>query len=41
MDTSGYQASNLEDIETYYESLRLETDAVFRPGIDTLFTPTA
>ena len=38
LDTSCYQVSDLEDIEFNWESLEL--DAVFRPGIDTPFSPT-
>ena len=38
LDTSSYQVSNLEDIEFNWESSEL--DAVFRPGIDTPFSPT-
>ena len=34
-DTSGHQASNLEDIEFHWETTQLEVDAVFRQGIDT------
>ena len=37
MDTSGYQASDLEDIEVYWEALDLNTDTDSRPGIDTPF----
>ena len=37
MDTSGYQVSNLEDI--HWEDPDLNFDAVFRPGINTHFTP--
>ena len=40
MDTSSYQASDLEDIEFKWEDSQLEMDAVFRPGIDTPFSPT-
>ena len=38
LDTSSYQVSNLEDIEFNWENDQL--DSVFRPGIDTLFSPT-
>ena len=38
MDTSSYQVSDLEDIELNWEDSEL--DAVFRPGIDTPFSPT-
>ena len=40
MDTSSYQVSDLEDIEFNWENSQLEMDAVFRPGIDTPFSPT-
>ena len=39
-DTSSYQVSDLEDIEFNWENSQLEMDAVFRPGIDTPFSPT-
>ena len=39
-DTSSYQLSDLEDIEFNWEKPQLVMDAVFRPGIDTLFCPT-
>ena len=38
LDTSSYQASDLEDIEFNWENSQL--DSVFRPGIDTPFSPT-
>ena len=41
MDTIGYQVSDLEDVELYWENDQLDVDAVFRPGIDTPFSPTA
>ena len=40
LDTSSYQVSDLEDIELNWESSQLDMDAVFRPGIDTPFSPT-
>ena len=40
LDTSSYQVSDLEDIEFNWQNSQLEMDAVFRPGIDTLFWPT-
>ena len=40
LDTSSYQVSDLEDIEFNWESSQLDVDAVFRPGIDTPFSPT-
>ena len=39
-DTSSYQVSDLEDIEFNWEDSQLDMDAVFRPGIDTPFSPT-
>ena len=39
MNTSGYQVSDLDDVEFYWENNELEVDAVFRPGIDTPFSP--
>ena len=39
LDTSSYQVSNLEDIEFNWEDSQLDMDAVFRPGIDTPFSP--
>ena len=39
LDTSSYQVSDLEDIEFNWENSQLEMDAVFRPGIDTPFSP--
>ena len=40
LDTSSYQVSSLEDIEFNWENPQLDMDAVFRPGIDTPFSPT-
>ena len=40
LDTSSYQVSDLEDIEFNWENLQLDMDAMFRPGIDTPFSPT-
>ena len=40
LDTSSYQVSDLEDVEFSWEISQLDTDAVFRPGIDTPFSPT-
>ena len=40
LDTSSYQVSDLEDIEFNWENVQLDLDAVFRPGIDTPFSPT-
>ena len=42
LDTNGYQVSaDLDDVEFYWENDQLDVDAVFRPGIDTPFSPTA
>ena len=40
LDTSSYQVSDIEDIELNWEDSQLDMDAVFRPGIDTPFSPT-
>ena len=40
LDTSSYQVPNLEDIDFNWENSQLDMDAVFRPGIDTPFSPT-
>ena len=40
LDTSSYQVSDLEDIESNWENSQLDMDSVFRPGIDTPFSPT-
>ena len=40
LDTSSYQVSDLEDIEINWENSQLDMDSVFRPGIDTPFSPT-
>ena len=40
LDTSSCQVSNLEDIEFNWENSQLDMDSVFRPGIDTPFSPT-
>ena len=40
LDTSSYQLTDLEDIEFNWENSQLDMDAVFRPGIDTPFSPT-
>ena len=39
LDTSSYQVSYLEEIEFNWENSQLDMDAVFRPGIDTSFSP--
>ena len=38
LDTSSYQVSDLEDIEFNWDKSQMDT--VFRPGIDTPFSPT-
>ena len=40
LDTGSYQVSDLEDIDLKSENSQLDMDAVFRPGIDTPFSPT-
>ena len=40
LDTSSYQVSDLEDMELNWEGSQLDMDAVFRPDIDTPFSPT-
>ena len=40
LDSSSYQVSDLEDIEFNWEISQMDMDTVFRPGIDTLFSPT-
>ena len=40
LDTSSYQVCDVEDIEFNWENTQLEVDAVFRPGVDTPFSPT-
>ena len=40
MERSGYQVSDLEDVKFYWENYQLHLDAVFRPGIDSPFSPT-
>ena len=40
LDTSSYQISDIEDIEFNRENSQLDMNAVFRPGIDTPFSPT-
>ena len=34
-------SADLEDVDFYWENDQLDVDAVFRPGIDTPFSPTA
>ena len=38
-DTSGYELSDLEDIEFSWEDPAVDMDSVYRPGIDTTFSP--
>ena len=40
LDTSSYQVSDLEDIEFNWENSQLDMDSLFRPGVDTSFSPT-
>ena len=40
LDTSSYHVSDLENIEFNWENSQLDMDSVFRPGIDTPFSPT-
>ena len=40
LDTSSYQVSDLEDIKLNWEGSQLDMDAVFRPDVDTAFSPT-
>ena len=40
LDTSSSQISDLKDIEFNWEKSQLDMDSVFRPGIDTPFSPT-
>ena len=40
LDTGSYQLTDLEDRDFKWENSQLEMDAVFRPGIDTNFSPT-
>ena len=40
IDTSGYQASDLDDNGFYWEKDQLSVNAVFTPGIDTILSPT-
>ena len=39
--TSSYQLTDFEDIDFNWENSQMDKDAVFRPGIDTSFSPTA
>ena len=39
VDTSGYQACDLDDVDLCWETYQLDVDKYFRPGIDTPFSP--
>ena len=39
VDTSGYQVSDLDVVNFYRENYWLHLHAIFRPGIDTTFSP--
>ena len=41
MDTRGYQVSDLDDVESYWEDDQLNVNAVFGTAIDFPFSPTA
>ena len=41
MNISGYQGSDVEEVEFCGEKDQMDVDAVFRPGIDAHFSPTA
>ena len=41
MDTSGYQVSDLGHVEFYCENDWMDVYAIFRPGVDSLFSPKA
>ena len=42
LNTSRYQEFvDMDDVEFYWENDKMDVDAVFRPGIDTPFSPTA
>ena len=40
LDNSSYQVSDLEDIEFNRENSQLDLETLFKPGIDTPFSPT-
>ena len=40
MDTNGYEVSEPDDIECFWENHEFEKNAVFRLVIDTIFSPT-
>ena len=39
LETNSYQVSDLEGIEFNWENSQLDMEVVFRPGIDTPFSP--
>ena len=39
LDTNSYQVSDLEDIDFNWEKSHLDMDAVFRPSVDSPFSP--
>ena len=42
LDTSGHQVSaDLDAVEFYWKNVQLDEDAIFRPGVNTPFSPTA
>ena len=41
VDTSGYQVTDLNEFEFYWENDQLDVDSVFGPRTDTPFSPTA
>ena len=40
LDTRSYHMTDLHDIEINWENSQLDMDAMFRPGVDTHFSPT-
>ena len=38
-DTSGYELSDLDDIEFSWKDAAVDMDSVYRPGIDNPFSP--
>ena len=40
-DSNAYQVSDLDNFEFYPQNDQLDVDAVFWPGIDSTFSPTA
>ena len=38
MDTSGFQVSDLKDVECHWENDHLDVGAIFRPGVDTVLS---